>query len=92
MAADADELHRFKTEWTHAHPPDLLDIHDAHAGGWGASVGQTFGISSQSHLPGCTKRMMAIDRKPILFTEGIFEVTFQCALCGAEMVRTVKPE
>ena len=34
--------------------------------------------------------MAAVDRKPILFTDGLVDVTYMCDWCGAETKRAVR--
>lgn len=39
---------------------------------------------------GCQRRMAAVDRKPILFTDGLVDVTYMCEWCGTETKRAVR--
>lgn len=39
---------------------------------------------------GCQHRMAAVDRKPILFTDGLVDVTYMCDWCGTETKRAVR--
>jgi hypothetical protein len=34
--------------------------------------------------------MAAVDRKPILFTDGLVDVTYMCDWCGTETKRAVR--
>jgi uncharacterized protein CbrC (UPF0167 family) len=38
----------------------------------------------------CQHRMAAVDREPILFTDGLVDVTYMCDWCGAETKRAVR--
>ena len=38
----------------------------------------------------CQHRMAAVDRKPILFTDGLVDVTYMCDWCGTETKRAVR--
>ena len=40
--------------------------------------------------PGCQRRMAATDRKPILFTDCLVDVTYMCEWCGTETKRAVR--
>jgi hypothetical protein len=40
--------------------------------------------------PGCQRRMAAMDRKPILFTDCLIDVTYMCEWCGTETKRAVR--
>jgi hypothetical protein len=39
---------------------------------------------------GCQHRMAAVDRKPILFTDGLVDVTYMCDWCGTETKRALR--
>ena len=39
---------------------------------------------------GCQHRMAAVDRNPILFTDGLVDVTYLCDWCGTETKRAVR--
>jgi len=38
----------------------------------------------------CQRRMAPVDRKPILFTDGLVDVTYMCDWCGTETKRAVR--
>jgi hypothetical protein len=40
--------------------------------------------------PGCARLMVAVDRKPVLFSNGLVQVIFRCEGCGTETTRAVK--
>jgi hypothetical protein len=40
--------------------------------------------------PGCQRRMAATDRKPILFTDCLVDVTYMCEWCGTQTKRAVR--
>ncbi len=40
--------------------------------------------------PGCQKTMVFKDKKSILFTDGLADVTYRCETCGTETKRTIK--
>jgi hypothetical protein len=40
--------------------------------------------------PGCDRRMKPIDEKPIMFTEGLVDVTYFCERCRMRTIRTVR--
>src|SRR5262249_51294095 len=37
--------------------------------------------------PGCKMIMLATDRKPVLFSRGLVQVTYRCEPCGTETMR-----
>ena len=39
--------------------------------------------------PGCRGRMSPEDREPILFTDGLVDVTYLCEWCGTETKRAI---
>jgi C4-type Zn-finger protein len=39
--------------------------------------------------PGCRNRMSALDFKPILFTDGLVDVTYVCDWCGMQTKRAM---
>jgi len=41
--------------------------------------------------PGCKVAMKPIGIKPILFTDGLSDVTYVCERCGTETTRAIKP-
>jgi DNA-directed RNA polymerase subunit RPC12/RpoP len=40
--------------------------------------------------PGCRQRMIFVDKKKVMFTDGRVEVTYRCETCGTETMRIVK--
>ena len=40
--------------------------------------------------PGCNRPMRQLEQKPILFSNGLSDVTFVCETCGMHTIRTVK--
>ena len=40
--------------------------------------------------PGCRGRMSAEDFEPILFTDGLVDVTYMCEWCGTEAKRAIR--
>ena len=41
--------------------------------------------------PGCDQPMIVVEEKPILFTEGLIDVTYFCERCHTKTIRTTKP-
>ena len=41
--------------------------------------------------PGCDQPMKAVEEKPILFTDGLIDVTYFCERCHTRTIRTTKP-
>jgi C4-type Zn-finger protein len=42
--------------------------------------------------PGCDGPMKPVERKPIMFTEGLVDVTYFCERCRMRTIRTVSPD
>ena len=42
--------------------------------------------------PGCNQPMEPVERKHILFTDGLVDVTFVCETCRTHTIRTIKPD
>lgn len=42
--------------------------------------------------PGCQRRMAPMDRKPILFTDCLVDVTYVCEWCGTQTKRAVREQ
>ncbi len=42
--------------------------------------------------PGCDQAMKPVEQKPILFTDGLVDVTYFCERCHTKTIRTMKPE
>jgi RNase P subunit RPR2 len=40
--------------------------------------------------PGCRKPMVFVEKRHILFSDGLLEVTYRCETCGTETQRIVK--
>jgi C4-type Zn-finger protein len=41
--------------------------------------------------PGCDQPMKPVERKTILFTDGLVDVTYFCERCHTRTIRTTKP-
>ena len=41
--------------------------------------------------PGCDTAMKPVEQKPILFTDGLVDVTYFCETCQTRTIRTMKP-
>jgi hypothetical protein len=42
--------------------------------------------------PGCDQPMKAIDYKPIMFSNGLADVTYRCEICQMTTIRTVRQD
>ena len=42
--------------------------------------------------PGCKMIMVATDRKPVLFSNGLVQVIYRCEGCGTETTRAAKDQ
>ena len=42
------------------------------------------------HCPGCNRPMLVACHKPILFSDRLMMVTYRCAACARETMRTMK--
>lgn len=42
--------------------------------------------------PGCDQPMTAVERKHILFTNGLVDVTYVCEACDTRSIRTENPD
>jgi hypothetical protein len=42
--------------------------------------------------PGCDKPMQTVDYKPIMFSNGLADVTYRCETCAMTTVRTVRQD
>jgi hypothetical protein len=42
--------------------------------------------------PGCDEPMRAVERKSILFTDGLVDVTFTCEMCRTWAIHTLMPD
>jgi C4-type Zn-finger protein len=45
-----------------------------------------------TNCPSCQRPMASIDRKPILFTDSLIDVTYMCEWCGTETKRAVREQ